>query len=310
MTPVDDSVDTPFEADGRLTSPPSPTRPYYWSVRRELWEHRSIYVAPLAVAGLILFGFLISAFNFSSHVEFTAKGPLAAVSAPYDIAAISIIFTAGVVGVFYTLGALHGERRDRTILFWKSLPVSDLTTVLTKASIPLVILPIIVFTTVVATQIVMLGASAAVLTADGRSIAPVWTQLHLFQSWVILLYSLVALSLWYAPIYGWFLVVSGWSRRSPLLWAILPPLGLCVLEKIAFSTSYAATLIKYRLGGFTTAFTPNALSDSQQARNSVDPLSVLDPVGFLNTPGLWVGLGFATAFLAAAIWLRRRREAI
>ena len=90
--------------------------------------------------------------------------------------------------MFYCLDALHGERRDRSILFWKSLPVSDLTTVLAKASIPLVILPLLTFAITVAMQWIMLLLSSAVLLASGLSVATLWTQLSLFQMSLMLLY--------------------------------------------------------------------------------------------------------------------------
>ena len=80
---------------------------------------------------------------------------------PYDIAAMMIIITAFIIGVFYCLDALHSERRDRSILFWKSLPVSDLTTVLSKASVPLAILPLIVLPIVVVMQFIMMLISSA-----------------------------------------------------------------------------------------------------------------------------------------------------
>ena len=86
---------------------------------------------------------------------------------PYDIAAMMLIFTAFIVGVFYCLDALHGERRDRSILFWKSLPVSDLTTLLSKATIPLIVLPLVTFAIIVATQVVML-LWTSVLPHDSR----------------------------------------------------------------------------------------------------------------------------------------------
>ena len=91
------------------------------------------------------------------------------------------MLTTFVVGVFYCLDALHGERRDRSILFWKSLPVSDLTTVLSKASIPLVVLPLLTFAITVVTQWIMLLLSSAVLLGSGLSVATLWTQLSLFQ---------------------------------------------------------------------------------------------------------------------------------
>ena len=110
------------------------TRPFYWSMRRELWENRSIYVAPLIVAVVILIGFLVSTVGMAQRRQAVLLvDPVhqrAMIGAPYDVAAMMLIFTAFIVGVFYCLDALHSERRDRSILFWKSLPVSDFTTVL------------------------------------------------------------------------------------------------------------------------------------------------------------------------------------
>ena len=198
----------------------------YWSVQRELWESRSIYIAPLAVAGLILFGFLISTFHLPGKMRAALTlDPMqqhALLTQPYDFAALLIMATTFVVAVFYCLDALHGERRDRSILFWKSLPVSDLTTVLSKASIPLVVLPLLTFAITVVTQWIMLLMSSAVLLGSGLSVATLWTQLSLSQMWLVLLYHLVAVhALWYAPIFGWLLLVSAWARRAAILWAAL-----------------------------------------------------------------------------------------
>jgi ABC-2 type transport system permease protein len=127
------------------------TQRMYWSVRRELWENRSIYVAPLAIAAVIVFGFLVSMLAAAQTHE-SAPDKLAQ---PYDFAAILIMATTLIVAVF-CLDALRGERRDRSVLFWKSMPVSDLTTVLSKAAIPLVLLPLLTFVITVATQVIML----------------------------------------------------------------------------------------------------------------------------------------------------------
>src|SRR3954468_22586838 len=129
-----------------LSSDGAPTRPFYWSVWRELWENHSIYIAPLIVAVIILFGSLVGSFHMPelrrNALLLDPAHQRAAIERPYDIAAMMLIFTAFIVGVFYCLDALHGERRDRSILFWKSLPVSDLTSVLSKATVPLVVLPL------------------------------------------------------------------------------------------------------------------------------------------------------------------------
>src|SRR5512132_415709 len=135
-------------------------QPFYLSVWRELWENRSIYIAPILVAVVVLFGFLVSTIGLPERRrEVLLLDPVkarAAIEVPYNMAAIMLILTAFIVGVFYCLDALYGERRDRSILFWKSLPVSDLTTLLSKATIPLAVLPLVTFGIIVATQFVML----------------------------------------------------------------------------------------------------------------------------------------------------------
>ncbi|HEX4583334.1 MAG TPA: hypothetical protein VH183_00780 [Burkholderiaceae bacterium] len=290
----------------------SGTRPLIWSVRRELWENRSIYLAPLVVAGFALLGYLIS----TSHLPRSMRAVLAldpvqqgaVLAKPYSVVAMLIITTSSIVGVFYCLDALHSERRDRSILFWKSLPVSDLTTVLSKAIIPLVVLPLLTFAIVVVTHLIMLLASSAVLLGAGLSASPLWTQLRLFQVEVVLLYGLTVATLWYAPVYGWLLLVSAWARRATFLWAVLPPLALCVVEKIAFHTSYFASMLQHHLrGGFNEAF---AVRSSGPVPGGIDHLDQLDPVAFLSSPGLWIGLLVAAALLAAAVRLRRYRGPI
>src|ERR1700674_5894789 len=194
--------DSRFESQVIAPAAISATRLMYWSVRRELWEYRSIYIAPLAAAVLFLFAFLISTIHLPAKMRgLSALDPAQqreAIAMPYNMAAGLIMVTALVVGVFYTLDALHGERRDRSILFWKSLPVSDLTTVLSKASIPLVVLPILSFALTVATQWIMLLLSTAVMLGSGLSVAPLWSHMPFFQMWLMLLYHLVAVHmLWY-----------------------------------------------------------------------------------------------------------------
>jgi len=286
----------------------SATRLMYWSVRRELWESRSIYIAPLAAAAVFLFGFLISTIHLPAKMRaalaLDPERQHAAIAMPYDYAAGLIMGTAVIVAVFYCLDALHGERRDRSILFWKSLPVSDLTTVLSKASVPIVVLQLLSFAIIVATQWIMLLLSSAVLLGNGLSVATLWTQLSLFQMSVMLLYHLVTVhALWYAPIYGWLLLVSGWARRAAFLWAVLPVAAICVIEKIAFNTSHFATMMGDRLaGGAEAVAVPGGFP--------IDPMMQLTPGKFLSSPGLWMGLAVFAAFLAAAVRLRRYREPI
>src|SRR6266404_6060405 len=288
--------ESPVESQVIAPAVISATRRMYWSVRRELWENRSIYIAPLAVAAVILFGFLISTIHLPDKMRAAlALDPAKQhelIEQPYSFAALLIMGTTFIVAVFYCLDALHGERRDRSILFWKSLPVSDLTTVLSKASIPLVVLPLLTFAITVVTQWIMLLLSTAVLLGSGLSVATLWTHLPLIQMWLMLLYHLLAIhALWYAPIFGWLLLVSGWARRAAFLWAALPLLAIGVVEKVAFNTSHLAAMLGHRLSGGSEGI----------GSMSMDPLTQLTPGQFLISPGLWVGLAVTAAFLAAAV---------
>ena len=279
---------------------PTSPKPFYWSVWRELWENRSIYVAPSIVAAIILFGSFVASFHLPERrhnaLLLDPARQKAAVELPYDIAAMMLIFTAFIVGVFYCLDALHGERRDRSILFWKSLPVSDLTSVLSKVTVPLVVLPLISFAIIVVTQFSMLLISSAVLLPRGLA-ATTWANFNLLQQSLILVYGLVAIALWHAPIYGWALLVSGWVRRATFLWAILPLLAISFFEKITFNTLHFASMLKDRVMGFA----PEAFAFQVHA------VPQLTPGRYLSTSGLWLGLLFAALFIAAAIRLRRYR---
>jgi len=287
----------PFNSQRTAPVELSPTRPLYWSIRRELWEYRSIYIAPLAVAAVVLFGFLIATIGRAMSIADPAQRR-SVLEGPYTFAMDVIMGTAFIVGIFYSLDSLHGERRDRSILFWKSMPVSDLTTVLSKASIPLIVLPLLSFAILVATELIMLALSTLVLLGSGQDVATLWTPV--FQMSLMLLYHLVTVHmLWYAPIYGWALLVSAWARRATFLWAALPWLAICAVEKIAFNTTHFVSLLGDRFSGSAAG------GDFSSVSASMDPLMQLTPGTFLSTPGLWIGLAVAAAFLAAAVRLRR-----
>jgi ABC-2 type transport system permease protein len=281
----------------------------YWSVRRELWENRSIYVAPVAVACVFLFGFTISIFHL--WIEMHAARWLDPMQQrelfgqPYEFAEDLIMGAALIVGLFYSVDALYGERRERSILFWKSLPVSDLTTVLSKAAIPIVVLPLLTFAITVLTQWMMLMISSAALLGSGLSVSILWSRVGISHRWPMLLFHFLCIhGLWQSPIYGWLLLISGWARRMPILWVVLPPLAIGVAEKVAFNTTYFGSLIGNR---FTGGSEGTAIMESGRTMNTVMPLS---PFHFLISPGLWIGLALTAAFIAIAVRIRRYRGPI
>jgi len=290
--------------------PISSTRPFFWSVRRELWENRSIYLAPLIAAGVVLFGFGITAFGLPQRrvnaLALESVRQRAAIEMPYDAAAMMIMFTVFIVGIVYCLDALYGERRERSILFWKSLPVSDLTSVLSKAIVPLAILPLLTFVIVVATQLIMLLISTAVLLPSGLA-GTTWRLLPWPRLSLILFYGLATSALWEAPVFAWLLLVSSWARRATFLWALLPWLAISAIEKLAFDTTFFIRMLIRRLtGGFEEGFVVVHYPNDAHVP-VVDRLTQFDPLKFFSSPGLWIGLVFAAACLIAAIRLRRYR---
>lgn len=277
----------------------SATRLFFWSLRREFWENRLIYLVPLVAAAVFLVGFLLNLISLRYRMH--GVWPLDPAPQQHELSAALIMGTAFIVGIFYSLDALYGERRDRSILFWKSLPVSDLTAVLSKLAIPLVIIPVLSYAITVVTQFIMLLLSSVVLLGSGANIGALWTQESLFRGSLELFYHMLTVhGLWYAPLYGWLLLVSAWAPRAPLIWAVLPPFVICGVEKIAFNTTYFLSLLKVRLMG---------PPDPEMPRNA-DLMSTLIPHHFFDQPGLWAGLAVAAVFLAITVRLRRYRGPI
>jgi ABC-2 type transport system permease protein len=149
----------------------------------------------------------------------------------------------------------------------------------------------------------MLLLSSVILLGSGVNIAALWTEVSFFHVSVVLLYHLLTVhGLWYAPLYGWLLMVSAWAPRAPFIWAFLPPFVICGVEKIAFNTSHFLELLQERLVGPGDAMAPHSAPK--------DFMATLIPDHFFSTPGLWIGLALAAVFLAVAVRLRRYREPI
>lgn len=277
----------------------SPLRVFVWSVRREIWENRSIYLVPLAVGVLIVLATTINVMHVAPALHTATLDPAMqqkdkGAETPFVFASLLLMFSTMVVSVFYAVDALYGERRDRSVLFWKSMPVSDTTTVLAKLTIPLLVLPLVTFVVTFLVQLIMLLIGS--MTSAG--VAHLW----LPRLWWNELFHLVALhGFWWAPFWGWFLLASAWSRRAPLLTAVLPPLVIGFAEEIAFGTARFGHWLMFRFVGGMDGSTPqaNAMSSSS--------LMPMTPLEFLGNVHLWTGFAICAVFLAAAIYLRRQR---
>jgi len=277
------------------------TRGFYWSVRRELWEFRSIYLVQFAVAGIYLFGFLISLIHLPHKLRhLSSLDPMQQrelIEQPFEFAAGVIMAAGFFIGIFYALEALQSERRDRSILFWKSLPVSDTTTVLAEASIPMVVVPALSFAIALVVQLVMVLLSSLVLLANGISLETFFNSLPLLQMWSVLGYHLLVLhSLGFAPLYGWLLLVSGWARRLAFLWAALPLIAAGIIANVVFDSP-----------NFFGFFADTPGGDGFSHGMMMEPLARIHPGEFFGSPTLWIGVVVAAVLFAATIRLRRYR---
>jgi ABC-2 type transport system permease protein len=299
-------------------------RPFYWSVRRELWENRSIYIAPIAVALLVLVSALINmmripegAVPFHQLAELSPQYLRMAGIGLYGLVSAILGITAGIVGWFYCLDALYSERRERSVLFWKSLPISDTTTVLSKVAIGMVIVPLVALAVGLALYIVLLLCASVVLMLNGVNATLLLANSGIEETFVVHIYAATAAILWSAPLYAWAIFVSSWVRRATFLWALMPPAAIALAEGLAFGTQHFSAMMGKRLsGGLEYAFIAKAselqtdegdfFSNPERLPESL--LSLLDPARFLSQPGLWIGLVVAAVFIAASVWMRRYRE--
>jgi ABC-2 type transport system permease protein len=297
-------------------------RPFYWSLRRELWENRSIYIAPAAVALLVLFSAFVAllrmphdAVPFQRLLDLPPNAFRMAGLGLYGMISGILAVTAGLVGWFYCLDALSGERRDRSILFWRSLPVSDTTAVLSKVLIGMVAVPLVALVVGIALFIVLLLISSAVLAFNDVSGTLLIRNAAFGEALLVHVYAAICAILWCAPLYAWAIFVSSWARRATFLWALMPPAAVMLFEGLAFGTQKFMAIVSTRFsGGLRYAFVEDAQAfNDDEFRLEADHLpeslvSLMDPARFFSQPGLWIGIAIAIAFIAASIWMRRYRE--
>ena len=300
-----------------------------WALlRRELLEHRAIYVAPLAlglVAVLLALTGQVAVSAFDQAVDIAILGAsnlgererAAAISVFTMAIATLFALEMAVLATFYTLDALYAERRDKSILFWRSLPISDAETVFSKLLTAIVTIPIFTLCVTFVTVLLVLGISSLwVDDRGGDAFQLIWSAAPLFQNGFALLILFLALPLWFMPFIGWFMFVSAWTRRSPLLVAILPLVVVPMLERILLGSTLFLDAIFVRSARIPLLDGPDEadmifgdMHDMQLAADAkVTLLGFMDIGGFVSAPGLWMGLVVGGLFIAAAIYVRRYRD--
>ena len=298
-------------------------------VRRELWEARSVWVAPALLAAILIVGTLIGAL-WTGSVSLDGLGPDQAMKlhekmTPEHLDGIASLALGFVFALFfllvmftqffYAIDSLYGERRDRAILFWKSLPVSDAQTVLSKLFVASVVMPLVAVAIALATQFALFAIAGAKLASIDLLHGHLWTPSLWGGSVVFMIYITVAGMLWYLPVIGWCLLVSAWAPKSPVMYATLPPLGVVLLELIAFRTHYVWSacvdhfklfgLLSHALGGRAVN---NVVIDDEHFQIPRSMAEAMRPLDFFSSPEVWLGVAVGVALIAGAIWVRRTRD--
>jgi ABC-2 type transport system permease protein len=282
-------------------------------IRREYWEHRSLWLGPLAVAIFMIAMTLLPRFNLNMGDFGATMPPVQAQRAMFAVAVwifgLTLYLTMSIVVWFYATDCLYAERRDRSILFWKSMPVSDTKTVLSKVLVALVVEPLGVF---VLTALTSLVVSAVLVVRAHMGNIPfafwdtgTWVRVQMFS-----LLTTVIAGLWYAPILGYLMLVSAWARRNVQLWVLLPPLVAIFLEWRAFGTQHLWHVLRYRLTGpwppaFQNTFSQLGGPASTSGGTAFSSSSILAIFGNVD---LWLGLAVAALLIAGAIRIRRYRD--
>ena len=304
-------------------------------VHREYWENKGAFrTTPLVIGGIYIVFLLMSIFTtahfdnelytFREAVRLLAEQPVEFRTTHVHEVMLgsSLFFTVVLAFVvfFYLLGALYDDRKDRSILFWKSLPASDTLTIASKLLSAMVLAPLLFWVIIVITQIIMAGIASLMVLSVGEN---PWTLflsvVNPFKAWALLLVSYLAASIWFLPMYGWLLLVSSFAPRIPLLFAVLPPVVFAILQVwITFLETFTFNASLFGLIGEWVANSPAILTaqvhDGQGTLalgmpltkdfdHAVTVANILDRLFSLQMAG---GLAVAAVFLAGALWLRHR----
>ena len=284
-----------------------------WLVRREFWENRAIWVIPTVLGAFLI---LVALFGKVDLMAIPSQLPSQAVGGGFLLAAAGTFFVVmGIYSTWYLLDCLYADRKDRSVLFWKSMPISDATTVMSKLATALIVIPVVYFAAADLTSLLMAFILSVRARALGSALwhADLWLQLQ-----VLWLYVIVTSAIWYLPIAAYLLVVSAWARRAVMLWSILPPIALVLAERWFFGTHVIAKQLGTRLFGAGELAFRDAQGccswvttvDEKAIRTPANIWGFLNPGGFLSSPETWIGVAIGAALIVCAVQLRMRRSEI
>lgn len=320
---------------------------FYWLVKREFWEHRGGFLmAPLISAGVVLLLILMGIITGEvlrsrtmPHVGIDmdwlgqhAAGHMQEIGKMLDIYALIPALIVCVVLFFtlfsYCMKTLSSERRDRSILFWKSLPVSDTLTVLSKVFSAVVVAPVIAVVVSAVAAILALLIMGIAASFHGMNLGQVlWTLPHPGQIISMMAGLLPIYMVWMLPSVGWLLLCSAWSRGSSARWVFALPIGgsllvswFGILNVFNVNNGWFWENITSRLlfSMIPGSWLPGAGHAVRVSSNGslASHVQFLDGVlgsassqyALLATPSFWVGAIAGAAMIAGAVWFRRWRD--
>ena len=226
-----------------------------------------------------------------------------------------IFFLAlGILTVFYSLDSLYAERKDKSILFWRSLPVTDAETVISKLATALLVIPVAAIVAIIGTHLVNLVVTGIWVSMKGGDAGLlIWGSVPLIDNWLSMIILIFAASIWMSPFVGWFLLVSAYTKRSPLLMAFLPLVLIPMLEGIFAHSNEFAKAVWGRLAmipihsgvGIENLFDEDKFELNDQM---VSVLAQIDIGRFLSSGSMWAGVLICALLTFGAIYIRRFRD--
>ncbi len=309
-------------------------------MRREYWEHRGglvraqfwtvVILTVLLIFGVLMATVLRNHFTGTAQIGGFNPAPLVNGWASQHLEQWRSAFATGMMTVamlpqgvalivvfFYCIGALYDDRRDRSILFWKSMPVSDISTVLSKVVTAMVVAPVACFAAAMVLHLCFLTVLTITALAYGLD---VWTLVlspsALWKVWPLIALNMVAQVAWMAPMVGWLLLASSFAKSKAFLWAVLTPVAfgtvwslaeiytMLSLPKLWVWTHIVGRVLPIGISAGDRSMYVMGLRYSEESQ----VLSTQAALNVFTDVETWLGLIAAALMIAGAIWLRRTRE--
>ncbi|WP_286828848.1 MULTISPECIES: hypothetical protein [Kordiimonas] len=305
-------------------------------IKREILDGMNGYIrVPAILAALSVFLVIVSTIGFGATIEFDGvfdrhpevsnlgeavemaansdKGehelPAAVTLSYWVMGGISWVALPFVI-FFSLLSSLYEERRDRSILFWKSMPVADWQEVLAKLVTPVVVAPLVFLGVAVAAQLLIAFFLSIVVLFQGGPVLEMWPLATMLGTWAVFVTQYAVSTLWVLPLLAWVLFVSSYASRLPFMWAVLPPAVIAAVEGILFETTRFLEWFGVHLGGWQAYAYHDLNPDIDGPRDFLNlvfgGVQMEGLTYTLSSGQFWLGLVIAGGFVYGAIEMRKR----